>query len=111
MALSKAIAAESKITGKCLEDLLAKKDPKRYHDLCVRMIRQQLRQYLNTVEAREYRRSIECRPRTAKDLKALDALNHRLAMKIGEVIRLDEEYERKWDAIKTNLRCAGAHSE
>jgi len=102
------VFASSRATGKCLEDLLAAKDPKRYREFGVEQSRAALRAY-QIVQERKVARAQQLVAKLRGQVDAeLDATHRRLALSIAETIRLDEEYERRWDAIKAGLIAAGA---
>jgi hypothetical protein len=101
------VFAGSRASGKCLEDLLAA-NPKRYREFKVEQLRASLRTYLIVSEKRAQRAAkIQQATRGRVDAN-LDATHRSLALGIAEVIRLDEEYEKRWDAIRAGLIAAGA---
>ena len=91
------LADESRATGKSFEQLLEEKNPERYKTLLKRQAADDYKRYLDVVAKRSVGPYV-------------DKIHRRLAVSIAEQIALDEEYEKKWDAIRTNLRAAGAHS-
>jgi hypothetical protein len=91
------IVAESRATGKCFEQLLEEKSPNGYRTLIKRQAADNHKRYLDVIAKQPVGPYI-------------DNIHRHLALSIAEQIALDAEFERKWDAIRTNLRCAGAHS-